>query len=166
MIVVAISTVHCMICSTEEKLKRNRTILPTPLGTTITPSHYHTLPLSHPPTITPSHYLTLPLSHPHPPTIAPLPSHYHTLSSTAPQLPISSVHSLTVSHGVLSYWMPVTSLTTPSTPPSLSSTQPLVYNTSISPPTLVHLCMLLGYHQRTMVSVCVCVCDGIGILLL
>ena len=121
-ILVAISTVHCMICSTEEKLKRNRTRLPTPLGTTLTPS----------------------------------PSHYHTLSSTAPQLPISSVHSLTVSHGVLSYWMPVTSLTTPSTPPSLSSTQPLVYNTSISPPTLVHLCMLLGYHQRTMVSVCVC----------
>ena len=31
--------------------------------------------------------------------------------------------------------------------------------------TLVHLCMLLGYHQRTMVSVCV-LGDGIVILLL
>ena len=146
MIVVAIATVHCMICSTEEKLKRNRTliiILPTPLGTTIT----HTLPLSHP----------------HPPTITP--SHYHTLSSTAPQLPISSVHSLTVSHGVLSYWMPVTSLTTPSTPPSLSSTQPLsiqYLNITAHTSTPVYVARLPSEDYGE----CVCVCDGIVILLL
>ena len=143
MIVVAISTVHCMICSTEEKLKRNRTliiILPTPLGTTLTPSHYHTIP--------------------------PSPSHYHTLSSTAPQLPISSVHSLTVSHGVLSYWIPVTSLTTPSTPPSLSSTQPLsiqYLNITAHTSTPVYVARLPSEDYGE----CVCVLgDGIVILLL
>ena len=62
---------------------------------TITPSHHHTLPLSHPPTITPSHYHTLPPLHP--PTITP--SHHHTLPPLHPHtITPSHHHTLTPSH--------------------------------------------------------------------
>ena len=136
MIVVAIATVYCMICSTEEKLKRNRTILPTPLGTTITPSHYHTL--------------TLPLSHPllHSPTVADIKCPFtncvtwralvldarnltnHTLYSSLPQL-----HSA-------------------------SSIQYLNITAHTSTPVYVARLPSEDYSE------CVCVCDGIVILLL
>ena len=148
MIAVAIATVHCMICSTEEKLKRNRTILPTPLGT------------------------TLPLSHPHSPTITPSPSHYHTLT-----LPLSHplLHSPTVADIKCPFtncvtWRALvldarnlTNHTLYSSLPQLHSASSIQY-LNITAHTSTPVYMLLGYHQRTMVSVCVWYCYTVAIV--